>query len=63
MADQRPAEERDRVGALSHDRPCGHCGHAAHHGVTCGETRLSDLDPFAGMSAGVELHPNHPWRL
>lgn len=33
--DQRPAEERDRVGALSHDRPCGHCHHAAHHGVLC----------------------------
>jgi hypothetical protein len=38
MADQRPPEERDRVGALSHDRPCGHCRHAAHHGVLCSAT-------------------------
>jgi hypothetical protein len=35
MADQRPDDHRD-AGALSHDRPCGHCHHAAHHGVLCG---------------------------
>ncbi|MFJ9387692.1 hypothetical protein ACIRON_02655 [Nocardioides sp. NPDC101246] len=29
--DVRPTAEKDRVGALSHDRPCGHCGHPGTH--------------------------------
>jgi hypothetical protein len=37
MADQRP-DDHDRPGALSHDRECGHCHHAAHHGVLCSAT-------------------------
>lgn len=34
--DRRP-DDHDRPG-LTHDRPCGHCGHAVHHGLPCSPT-------------------------
>jgi len=31
-------DDHDRPGGLSHDRPCGHCGHTTHPLVVCSST-------------------------
>lgn len=43
--DAHPADDQDRRGALSHDRPCGHCGHPGCHSlIACDLCDCHDTD-------------------